>query len=160
MAVDILLKIDGVDGESKIAGHEDEIDILAMNWGMSNAGTMSVGGGGGSGKVDIQDLSLTKYIDKSTPSLMRSCCSGEHFTEAILTVRKSGGEALEYLVITMEKVFVTSLTTGGSGDQDRVTENVTLNFAKFKSSYTPQKDDGSGDAAIDLTWNVETNVEE
>ena len=160
MAVDILLKIDGVDGESKIAGHEDEIDILSMNWGMSNSGTMSIGGGGGSGRVDIQDLSLTKYVDKSTPSLMRSCCNGEHFTEAILTVRKSGGEALEYLVLTMEKVFVTALTTGGSGGEDRVTENVTLNFAKFKSSYTPQKDDGSGDAAIDLTWNVETNVEE
>ena len=68
MAVDFLLKINGVDGESKISGHEGEIDVLAWSWGMSQTGTMHVGGGGGAGKVDVQDISLTKYVDKATPN--------------------------------------------------------------------------------------------
>lgn len=160
MAVDIILKIEGVDGESVIQDHEDEIDVLAWSWGMSQSGSMHVGGGAGSGKVNIQDVSLTKYVDKSSPSLMRACCNGEHLTEATLTVRKAGKDALDYLKIKMSPVLVTSLDTGGSGGDDRLTENVTLNFAKVEVGYTPQKKDGTGDAEISLIWNVEKNVEE
>jgi type VI secretion system secreted protein Hcp len=160
MAVDILLKIDGVDGESVIDGHEDEIDVLAWSWGMTQSGSMHVGGGGGSGKVNVQDVSLTKYVDKASTNLMRACCNGEHLKEAILTVRKAGKDPVDYVVITMSPVLVTSLSTGGSGGEDRLTENVTLNFAKVKVSYTGQKEDGTADAASDLTWNIEKNIEE
>ena len=160
MAVDILIKIEGVDGESVIQDHEDEIDVLAWSWGMSQSGSMHVGGGAGSGKVNIQDVSLTKYVDKASPSLMRACCNGEHLTEATLTIRKAGKDALDYLKIKMSPVLVTSLSTGGSGGEDRLTENVSLNFAKVEVGYTPQKPDGTGDAEISLIWNVEKNVEE
>lgn len=160
MAVDILLKIDGIDGESVIQDHEKEIDILDWNWGMSQSGTMHHGGGAGSGKVDIQDLSLTKYVDKSSPNLMRACCNGEHFAAATLVVRKAGKDALDYLKVSMEPVLVTSVSTGGSGGEDRLTENITLNFAKMEVGYTPQKEDGTGDAEVSLKWNIEKNVEE
>ena len=160
MAVDILLKIEGVDGESVIDGHEKEIDVLAWSWGMTQSGSMHVGGGGGSGKVNIQDVSLTKYVDKASTNLMRACCNGQHLKEAILTVRKAGKDPVDYVVITMSPILVTSLSTGGSGGEDRLTENVTLNFAKVKVSYTGQKEDGSADAAIDLIWNIEKNIEE
>lgn len=160
MAVDILLKIDGVDGESMISGHEGEIDLESWSWGMSQSGSMHSGGGAGAGKVNIQDISFTKYVDKSSPNLMRACCNGEHFAEAILLVRKAGKEPLDYLKVTMSPVLVTSVSTGGSGGEDRLTENVSLNFAKMSVGYTPQKEDGSGDAEIELKWNIEQNIEE
>ena len=47
--------------------HAEEIDVLAWSWGMSQSGSMHMGGGG-AGKVNVQDLSFTKYIDKSTPT--------------------------------------------------------------------------------------------
>ena len=160
MAVDITIKIDGVDGESKIDGHEDEIDVLAWSWGVTQSGSMHVGGGGGSGKANIQDISITKYVDKASTNLLRKCCNGAHLNEAVLTVRKSGESPVDYVTMTLSPVMVTSVSTGGSGGEDRLTENVTLNFGKVKYSYTPQKEDGSADAAIDLTWNIETNKEE
>ena len=160
MAVDILLKIDGVDGESVIDGHEKEIDVLAWSWGMTQSGSMHVGGGGGSGKVNIQDVSLTKFVDKASTNLMRACCNGEHLKEATLTVRKAGKDAVDYVKIKMSPVLVTSLSTGGSGGEDRLTENLTLNFAKMEVGYTPQKEDGTADAEISLIWNIEKNIEE
>jgi type VI secretion system secreted protein Hcp len=160
MAVDILLKIEGMDGESLIKDHEGEIDVLAWSWGMSQSGTMHGGGGGGAGRVNIQDISFTKYVDKTTPNLMRACCNGEHFSEAVLVVRKAGKDPLDYMKVTMSPVLVTSVSTGGSGGEDRLTENVTLNFAKMTVGYTPQKEDGTGDAEIELKWNIEQNVEE
>jgi type VI secretion system secreted protein Hcp len=160
MAVDFLLKIKGVDGESQIKGHEKEIDVLAWSWGMTQTGTMHTGGGGGAGKVDVQDLSVTKYVDKATPTLMQVCCSGKHIKEALLIARKAGENPLDYLKIKMSDVLVSSINTGGSGGDDRLTENVTFNFAKYEMGYTPQKPDGSGDAEIIINWNIEKNVRE
>jgi len=160
MAIDITLKIDGVNGESKVKNHEGEIDVLAWNWGMSQSGTMHVGGGGGAGKVNIQDVSITKYIDKASTNLIRKCCNGSHMRNAVLTVRKAGQNPIDYLVITMSPVLVASVSTGGNCGEDRLMEKVTLNFSKVKFSYTPQKEDGSADAVLDLIWDIEKNTED
>src|SRR5271166_3289945 len=58
MAVDMFLKLDGVTGESKDKVHSKEIDILVWSWGMTNDGSAQVGGGAGSGKVNVQDISI------------------------------------------------------------------------------------------------------
>jgi hypothetical protein len=34
--------------------------------GMANSGTAHIGGGAGAGKVSVQDLTLTKYVDSSS----------------------------------------------------------------------------------------------
>lgn len=160
MAVDMFIKIGDIKGESLDDSHRDEIDVLAWSWGMSQSGTTHMGGGGGSGKVAIQDLSVTKYVDKASPNLMKFCSNGGHIEEAKLTVRKAGGAPLEYIIITMKQVIVTSVSTGGSGGEDRLTENVTLNFAKVKYEYQPQKADGSKDGgAIPYGWNIASNKE-
>jgi type VI secretion system secreted protein Hcp len=146
MAVDMFLKLEGCKGESQDKKHPDEIDVLAWSWGMSQSGTMHMGGGGGAGKVNVQDLSVTKYVDKSSPVLMQYCSIGKQFKEALLTVRKAGGDdPLEYILITMKDVIVTSVSTGGSGGEDRLTENCSLNFSQYKVEYQPQKPDGSAD---------------
>lgn len=158
MAVDMFLKLDDVKGESVDSKHKDEIDVLAWSWGMSQSGTTHMGGGGGAGKVSVQDLSFTKYVDRGSPTLQLACCNGKHYKQAHLTVRKAGEKPLEYLKITMKEVIISSISTGGSGGEDRLTENITLNFAEFKTEYTPQKPDGSGDAAIEAAWNIAENV--
>src|ERR1700730_14076625 len=90
MAVDMFLKIDGVSGEAKDKVHGKEIDVLAWTWGMGNNGSAHVLGGAGSGKVNVQDVEVTKYVDSASPQLMKACCSGAHFANALLTVRKAG----------------------------------------------------------------------
>jgi type VI secretion system secreted protein Hcp len=158
MAVDMFLKIKDIKGEAKDKTHKDTIDVLAWSWGASNSGSTHIGGGGGSGKVNVQDLSLTKYIDKSSPELFYHCCSGKHIGEALLTVRKAGDTPLEYLKITLTDVMVTSVSTGGSGGEDRLTENVTLNFAAVKVHYTEQAKDGSAAAQPQAGWDIKQNV--
>jgi len=130
MAVDMFLKLNGVAGESKDKVHTKEIDLLSWSWGMSNSGTAHVGGGAGSGKVNVQDVTIAKYVDSSSPKLMLACCNGTHYASALLTVRKAGGTPVEYIKVTMETVMVTGISTGGSMSEDRLTENVILNFAK------------------------------
>lgn len=160
MAVDMFIKLADIKGEAKDSKHKDEIDVLAWSWGLSQSGTTHMGGGGGAGKVNIQDLSLTKYIDKSSPKLMLYCSSGKHIKDALLTVRKAGDKPLEYLKIKLEEVLVSSLSTGGSGGEDRLTENLTLNFAKVTLDYSEQKVDGSGETPVVYSWDIPANTKQ
>jgi type VI secretion system secreted protein Hcp len=161
MAVDMFLKLNGVDGESKDKAHGKEIDILSWSWGMSNSGSAHVGGGAGSGKVSVQDLNVTKYLDSSSAPLMLSCCNGTHFDTAVLTVRKAGGEKpVEYVTIKLQEVLITSVSTGGSGGEDRLTENVNLNFAKVKVEYLPQEAKGGKGTMIPFSWDIAANDDE
>ena len=90
---------------------------------------------------------------------MKCCMTGKHFEDGMLTVRKAGGDPLEYLKIKMQGVLVTSLSTGGSGGEDVLTENVSLNFAKVHVWYTPQKEDGTPEAEKKAGWHVPGNAE-
>lgn len=158
MAVDMFIKIGDLKGESHDKTHKEEIDVLAWSWGMSNSGNTHTGGGSGAGKVNVQDLSFTKYIDKSSTDLMLACCNGKHFPTTKLVVRKAGETPLEYLTITLTDSIITSLSTGGSGGEDRLTENVTLNFAKVEVDYVEQTAKGVAGAKPKMGWNIKENV--
>jgi type VI secretion system secreted protein Hcp len=136
------------------------MDVLAWSWGCSNSGSAHVGGGAGAGKVNVQDISFTKYIDSASTALMLACMKGTHYTKANLVVRKAGDNPLEYLKIEMTEVLITSVSTGGSGGEDRLTENVTLNFAKVKVEYFKQDEKGAGKAAGQLSFSIAENVSE
>ncbi len=157
MAVDMFIKIGDIKGEAADDKHKGEIDVLSWSWGAHQSGTMHVGQGGGAGKVAVQDLSFTKYVDRASPELFYACCSGKHIKDITLTVRKAGERPLEYLKLTMAEAIVSGISTGGSGGEDRLTENVTLNFASVKLDYVPQKPDGTGDSAVTTGWHIAQN---
>jgi type VI secretion system secreted protein Hcp len=161
MAVDIFLKLGDIKGESVDSVHKGEIDVLGWSWGLSQSGTTHEGPGGGSGKVSVQDISFTKYVDSASHALILAACKGTHFKEATLVVRKAGGgsTALEYIKIKLTEVIVTSVSTGGSGGEDRLTENVSLNFGEFSYQYTDQKGDGSKGTTKTAAWDIAANAE-
>jgi len=157
MAMDMFLELEGIKGEAQDGTHKGKIDVLAWSWGLTQSGTTHMGSGSGSGKVSVQDLSVTKYIDKSSPALIQHCATGKHIAKGKLIVRKAGEKPLEYIVIALDDIIVTHVTMGGSGGEDRLTENVTLNFAQFDYKYTVQKSDGSKDTDIPFKFNIPKN---
>ena len=122
---------------------------------------MGTGGGAGGGYWQTQDLSFTKYSDKASPPIMAACTKGSHIDKAVLTVRKAGGDTpLEYYKITLEGLLVSSYSTGGSGGEERFTENVTLNFEKFHVEYQPQNAKGAKEGGVvEVKWNIPANAE-
>ena len=159
MATDAFLKLGALKGESQVKGFENQIQVLAWSWGMSQSGTTHHGTGGGAGKVNVQDLSFTHYVDSATPPLVLACCKGTHYEEATLTQRKAGGDPLPYLIIKLKDIIVTSVSAGGSGGEDRVTESVSLNFAAFEVSYQPQDNKGAkAGGAIEVKYDIAKNA--
>ena len=157
---DIFLKIDDVKGESQDdKGHKDEIDVLSWSWGMTQSGSSHVGGGSGTSKVSVRDITIVKRVDKSTPVLIKQCCKGIHFKLAQLTVRKAGGDPLEYFKMKLHQVLISSITTGEVDQDGFMIETVGLNFAAFELEYDPQGGKGSGSGAVPAKWNIAKNSE-
>lgn len=162
MAVDMFLDLseDKIDGESLDSKYKDKIQVLAWSWGISQSGTTHQGPGGGAGKANFQDLSVTKYYDKASPNLQKACATGQHLKKAILICRKAGGDQLDYITITMENALITSVSTGGSGGEDRFTENISINFGKFKIEYVVQDDKGKGKAGPEFSYDIAASKKE
>lgn len=160
MAVDMFLELEGIKGEAHDHKHKDTIDVLAWSWGASNSGTSHLGGGGGSGKVNVQDLSITKYVDKASAPLLGHCATGKHIKKGTLIVRKAGDKPLEYLKIEIKDLLVSHVSSGGSGGEDRITENVTLNFSHFKYIYQMQEKDGSGGPKVETAYDIKANKQD
>lgn len=162
MAIDIFAKFsNNIKGESQDSAYKDDVDVLAWNWGMTQSGTTHIGKGGGGGKVNVGDITLTKYVDRATNELVKRCTTGEHIEQVELVVRKaSGGAPLPYLKLLLQNVMITSYTTGGSKDGlDRVQETLTLNFRKFEVTYTSQEDDGKPGPESTSGYDIAENVE-
>jgi type VI secretion system secreted protein Hcp len=158
VAVDMFMKLEGIAGESQDKTHAGEIDVLAWSWGMSNSGTTHSGAGGGAGKVNVQDLSFTKWVDLASAPLMLATAKGKHITKATLVVRKAGDTPLEYITIVMDECLVTSVSTGGSGGEDRLTENVSLNFKSVDVTYKEQTKTGSAGGKGEFKWDIAGNA--
>jgi type VI secretion system secreted protein Hcp len=158
MASDIFAKLGDIKGESLDDKHKDEIEILSYSWGVTNAGSMAHGSGGGEGKATFHDLSFIHRYDKASPVLMQYCATGVHLKEATITNRKAGKGQQEYLVIKMNDVIVTGVTHGNSGS-DGATENVSVAFGKVAVEYKPQKPDGSLDAGVHFKYDLKAQKE-
>src|SRR5579862_4173505 len=120
---DMFLKIDGIDGESQDDKHKNEIQINAYSLAAANAGAAGQAAGPKVGKAQIQDLSFDKVVDKSSPNLFINCCSGKPIPTVVLTVRKAGEKAQEYLTITLTDSFISSFSHTGSNTGGLPEEN-------------------------------------
>jgi type VI secretion system secreted protein Hcp len=157
MSSDIFLKIDGIKGESKDDKHKDEIELLAWSWAEAQTGSAARGGGMGSGKVEMHDITFTKHVDKATPKLISACAKGDHIPKAEMAMRKAGGEQKEYLKIELDDVMVSSYATSGSGGGETPTENVSLNFGKITVEYFEQDNKGTMTSVGKAGWDVKAN---
>ena len=95
MAVDMFMKIDGANGESKDANHKDWTDIVSFSWGATQPGNLASGGGLGAGKASFNDLHVVARIDMAAPAVMKHCASGKHLSKIELSMCKAGGEQIE-----------------------------------------------------------------
>ena len=164
MAFDMHIKFGGgkikVEGSSDHAKHKGEVPLLAWSWGLANSADLHSASTGAGGKAQVQDISLTKYVDSSSHSLLQAAATGARLEEAWLYVTNATGEQTDYMTLHLSNgVMVTSVSTGGSGGEDRLTESVTLHFGKFKYGFQPQKPDGGKDGAVkEFTYDIQATA--
>ena len=159
MAMSIFARIGTIKGESQDAKHKDEIDVLSWSWGVSQSDNAGHGGGGGAGKASFHDFNFTHHVDKASPLVMKACATGQHISDATITVRKAGKGQQEYLIIKMTDILVTSVSTSVSAEGGTTIESVVIAFAKVDLEYKPQKPDGSLDVGLHFKYDLKAQKE-
>ncbi len=158
MASDMFLKVEGADGESEDKAQKNWIEILSWSWGESQIGSAGKGGGSGIGKVDMQDFSFSKFLDKSSPKLMLFCANGKHIPTVEFLARKAGGEQEKYMTVKMSDVIVSSFQTSNSaGSGSLPVESISINFSKIEMEYFQQDAKGKTASAGKVHWSVKEN---
>ena len=141
MAVaDMFLKLAGVTGESQDSDHKGEIQVVSWSWGLQSPAAMG-GSASTTGRTALEELSVTKRVDRSTPTLMLFCRNHTVVPTAVLIVRKAGATPLEYLRIELTNVRITSLKT--HSESTELMEQLQLGCTKIKVVYTPQAATGA-----------------
>jgi type VI secretion system secreted protein Hcp len=152
------VKVEGETLDATFAAKKG-IEISSFSWGVSNPTIVGTGGGLGAGKASFSSVNFMKYADVATAALLTSVASGEHFDVVTLHCRRAGGDAQEYLVITLNEVLVESVQHSASDGGGIATESVSLAFGKVKTEYFAQSQKGEKAAAAKtFTWDVTKNA--
>lgn len=161
MAFDAFIKIGDIKGETGDSKHKEEIEVFSFSWGATQPTSSAAGTGGGGGKVQVHNFTFVKKIDKSSPVLFEKCCTGEHIKEALFTVRKAGGTQLDYYMVKLTDVLVSSIRPGGSasGADDIPLEEISLSFTTVGVDYQPQGADGkAAGGKVHGGWDMKQNI--
>jgi type VI secretion system secreted protein Hcp len=105
----------------------DAFDVLAWSLGASNPVDLVGGGGGAAGKVNVQDLSVSKAFDACSPALLGAVTTGKAFPNLTLAATNKDGTTT---TVTLSDVRVSSWSAGGSSTT-AASETVSFAFSKF-----------------------------
>jgi type VI secretion system secreted protein Hcp len=141
------LKVDGpqgmIQGESTDAAHPGWIELMSFQFGASASTGAGTATGAGAGRANLNEITITKRVDKASTALRLAFASGQHIKEVILHCRKAGSDGtVVYYQVTLQNVLISSDRGGGTG-AGVPTESLSLNFTKMNVEYTPQKPDGT-----------------
>jgi type VI secretion system secreted protein Hcp len=150
--VDLFLKLGDIKGEATDKRHREDIEVLSWSWGLSDTAT-TIRRGGGAGKPAFQNLHLRKYIDASSPKLLSVFVGGQSIPQGLLSVRNVAGTTIDFYQIELDEVRITSVSLGGSGGEDRPTEDLVLAFAKMRVAYFPT-DKYQADTGTAFFWDI------
>lgn len=104
----------------------DAFAVLSWSWGATNPVDLS-GGGAGSGKVNVSDLSVTKAFDACSPALLGAVATGKAFPTLTLSASNKDGTTT---TVTLSDVRVSSWQASGNSASEAAVESVGFAFSK------------------------------
>lgn len=150
------MKFDGIDGESQDKDHKNWIDVMSVQQGITKPGAGETGAARRRGDTILQDIYVTKLLDKSSPKLAEAVCKGKvfpkveiHFTASITD---KGRET--YFAYELKNVSVSSYNLSGNA-QDKPVESLSLNYEEIKGTYKEVDAKGSAKGNVEWSWKVE-----
>jgi type VI secretion system secreted protein Hcp len=133
-AYNIYLQLTGINGESTNAAFLNQIVAASFSGGLSTPAAS--GAGGGAAKPSSSNLTITKMLDKSSPTLFLDCAEGKAISQAVLSFQSQVGGQNVFYTIKLNNVQVTSVaSSGSSGGDNRPQESISLSFQSIQWTY-------------------------
>jgi len=154
-AMDIYLRVDGIEGEATEAKHKGWIQVASFHHAVTQPATTQTGARS-TGRATFTDLTVTKSIDKASVRLLQACARGERLKSAALSVCRADRTREEFYRVTLKEVAVTGVETAGD-TASQARETLTLGFAAIAWTYRPASDTGKAQPEITAAWDLTAN---
>jgi len=152
-SADFFLKVDGIQGEGGDPGHRDELRILSFSKAASSPHER--GGGMALSPPVCDDIRFTMRVDRAYPGLLQTSMNNLVLKTVVLTCRKAGKEAQQYLKITLSDVMISSCRLTASPDSNPIPMvHFSLNFAQIQEEYRAQKGLGTLGGSIMYSYTL------
>ena len=116
----IFAEFDTISGESTEINHKNWVDIQSFNFSMG-VPRVEAGISRRRGDVIINDIILTKWVDKSTPKLMEVISKGTVIPEVVIELTRQYDEGKTFYRYELTNVLVTSYqSSASSGKTDPI----------------------------------------
>lgn len=142
-----------VKGEAKDSKHGEEIDVLGWSWAMDFPHDLR--SGGRTGRASMRALVVIKPFDISSTAIMAVANTNDEISSAVLSVRKSGGTAVDYLTVTLKKAWITAYEINWHDTPiPQMIERFEMRFKSIDVNYSPQSDAGQKSGATTFSAQV------
>ena len=134
--------------------------LPAMSVDVSQAVTLSSGGGAGSGKVTFNALNIQKLVDAMSPALFKYLAAGNTFDFVNIVFTRTGVDGNPFPFFKISLGLVAAQTQGFSlpANGNDLTENVSFQYGAMALYFTSQNPDGSAGPTIKQGWDRIKNV--
>jgi type VI secretion system secreted protein Hcp len=133
-------KIDGIKGDSKIKGFEDQIEVLRFEHKVRQPASVSASGRGGLtiAQAEHSAFYIVHELDPASPLLLQAASDGRHIAKVEVTLcRQAGEEPIPYMKYAFEDVLVESLEPAGDMTGDGLPEErVGFAYGKIEATHT------------------------
>jgi type VI secretion system secreted protein Hcp len=148
-----------ISGETLIKGYETQIELLSYSHGVAMQMTGDVSNTKRtSGKPNFQDFTISKLMDKSTPSFNQYCTQSTDLGDVIVTLLQNDqGAVIEMMKYTLKNTLVSSISVGGGGG-GVPSETITFSYSAIQWDYKPQKTAGTAAGTASATWDLAANA--
>lgn len=150
------LEIDGIPGESSAEGHQGEIDIFGVDFGISRSTT--IGTGGGAGKANFSELTITKKTDSASTPIMLAAANGLAFPEVVIAFPHPDADGDDYLHITLTGATIAGYEVTQDGTRPLPVELVSFHYQEIEVEYRELLADGSFGPPSRFGWDVAGNT--
>lgn len=154
----LLMKITDVPGQTQLDGYKDHMELFSYTHGISQQVTANVSNTDRtSGRPSHADFTVTKDVDKATPSLLQGCNEGKVYGEVLIVVgRNDAGKILKIFTYKLEDCVISSMSVGGGGGAKPV-ETLMFNYSRIEWTYGAQKEEGTAGGNAVAKWDVSLN---
>jgi len=144
MAYSMFLKVEGIDGDSTDAKHEDWIEVMSYSHGILCRAAQFVPEGYDNkpaqltGTSEHHDFTITKRVDKASPMLALKCSTGANIPEVTLELCRATGDKTAFMVYKLFNCIVAAFFPTGSGKAEDPLpfEEVKFRYGQIVWTYT------------------------
>jgi len=157
-----------IPGEVTAKAYHNQIQLLSFTQSVQAPAAQGSGAGGlSAGKGSCGPITMTKYVDKSSPLLIKAVMTGEHIQNAVVSFVDTqtpgqgatsgrGGARNDYTVTLTDALF-TSVQQSDASPAELI-ESVSLVASQFTITYVPTNTGGAASGPVTVNVNCATNT--